>query len=156
MQNALSFVVFGTVAFSLVMSLVMLFTRGSGSMYDQIGEGGLTMEGRSSSEAWEPAPDSPIARAEREQEIRQMLKARSERQVRQGQEPLDVDAELARLIDPAASEDWGTPQRAGADAALGEEVRQLVLARNERRLRQGQEPLDVEAEVERTLRELSA
>jgi hypothetical protein len=30
-----------------------------------------------------------------------------------------------------------------------------VIARNERRLRQGQEPLDVEAEVERQLRDLS-
>jgi hypothetical protein len=33
-------------------------------------------------------------------------------------------------------------------------VRQLVVARNERRLRQGKAPLDVEEEVERQLREL--
>jgi hypothetical protein len=33
-------------------------------------------------------------------------------------------------------------------------VRQLVIARNERRIARGQEPLDVEAEVERQLREL--
>jgi hypothetical protein len=33
-------------------------------------------------------------------------------------------------------------------------VRQLVIARNERRLRQGKEPLDVEAEVARRLRDL--
>jgi hypothetical protein len=32
--------------------------------------------------------------------------------------------------------------------------RQLVIARNERRSRRGQEPLDVEAEVERQLRSL--
>ena len=31
-----------------------------------------------------------------------------------------------------------------------------MVARNERRLRQGKEPLDVEAEVERQLRELGA
>ncbi len=31
----------------------------------------------------------------------------------------------------------------------------MVVARNERRLRQGAEPLDVEAEVARTLAELS-
>ena len=37
---------------------------------------------------------------------------------------------------------------------LREEVRQLVIARNERRLRQGKEPLDVEAEIERQLRDL--
>jgi hypothetical protein len=33
-------------------------------------------------------------------------------------------------------------------------VRQLVVARNERRARKGKEPLDVDAEVERQLREL--
>ena len=38
--------------------------------------------------------------------------------------------------------------------AAREEVRQLVVARNERRARQGKEPLDVEQEVERQLREL--
>ena len=37
---------------------------------------------------------------------------------------------------------------------LAEEVRQLVVARNERRIRQGKEPLDVDEEVERQLREL--
>ena len=43
---------------------------------------------------------------------------------------------------------------AGADSALREEVRQLVVARNERRVRRGEDPLDVEVEVERQLREL--
>ena len=37
---------------------------------------------------------------------------------------------------------------------LRDEVRELVLAANERRQRRGQPPLDVEAEVERRLREL--
>jgi hypothetical protein len=40
------------------------------------------------------------------------------------------------------------------DPGLREEVRQLVIARNERRLRQGKEPLDVEAEIDRQLRDL--
>ncbi len=156
MQNALSFVVFGTVAFSLVMSLVMLLMRGGGSMYDQIGQGGLSMDERQSHEGWEPAPDSPVAQAEREQEIRQMLKARSERRQRLGEEPIDIDAELARLTDPDNAREPSGASSAGTDAGLSEEVRQLVLARNERRLRRGEEPLDVEAEVQRTLRELSA
>jgi hypothetical protein len=43
---------------------------------------------------------------------------------------------------------------AGEDPQLRAEVRQLVIARNERRARQGKEPLDVDAEVERKLREL--
>jgi hypothetical protein len=41
-----------------------------------------------------------------------------------------------------------------ADPGLREEVRQLVQARNERRGRQGKPPLDVEAEVDRQLRDL--
>jgi NAD-specific glutamate dehydrogenase len=41
-----------------------------------------------------------------------------------------------------------------ADPALVEEVRQLVVARNERLLRQGKEPLDVEAEIARQMEEL--
>ncbi|MGE5636154.1 MAG: hypothetical protein ACM3UV_04330 [Nocardioidaceae bacterium] len=40
------------------------------------------------------------------------------------------------------------------DAALAEEVRQLIVAANERRARQGEPPLDVEDEVERRLRAL--
>ena len=62
--------------------------------------------------------------------------------------PLDVEAELGRLL--------AEPQAGGAgiDPGLVEEVRQLVVARNERRARQGKEPLDVDEEVQRQLREL--
>ena len=42
-----------------------------------------------------------------------------------------------------------------ADPALVAEVRDLVIARNERRERMGKEPLDVEAEVARQLRDLA-
>ncbi len=42
----------------------------------------------------------------------------------------------------------------GDDKVLREEVRQLVVARNERRERQGKKPLDVEKEIERQLRDL--
>jgi hypothetical protein len=147
-QNGLTFVVFGTVAFSLVMSLLFLVTRGKDNLYDQIGQGGLTRE--SDYAAQSPQPTSAAARAEREQEIRQMLRARSDRLQRRGEAPLDVEAELARLLaeEPARA---APKQR---DRSLVEEVRQLVLARNERRERQGLEALDVETEVQRTLEEL--
>lgn len=146
-ENGLTFVVFGSVAFSLLMSLLFLVTRGSDNMYDQIGQGGISREGDYGGSAPAPTADSPAARAEREQEIRQMLNARSERLVRRGQPALDVDAELARLL--AGEQGPGTH-----DAGLVSEVRQLVVARNERRLRQGLEPLDVDTEVTRTLAEL--
>lgn len=145
--TGLNFVVFGTVGFSVVMSILFLVTRGSDSMYDQIGAGGISRESDYSGGPAGPPLDSPAARAEQEQEIRQMLKARSDRLVRNGDPALDIDAEVARLLTPSEHSDQH-------DAALLAEVRQLVLARNERRVRKGMEPLDVEAEVERTLGEL--
>lgn len=77
--------------------------------------------------------------AERDDEIRQLLEARNERRVRRGEDPVDVDAELARLTKPAV------------DPELREEIRQLVVARNHRRMRAGQPPLDVESEIEREI-----
>ena len=64
--------------------------------------------------------------------------------------PLDVDAELGEAARRAAgtTSAWIPSWRA--------EVRQLVVARNERRVRQGKEPLDVDEEVERQLRELES
>lgn len=110
--------------------------------YDQIGRGGLFEE---------PAPkaggvQTVVAAAERDAEIRQMLDARNARRIARGQEPLDVEAELARLIAVPAP---------AADPALVAEVRQLVEARNARRARAGKEPLDVEEEVARQLRDLT-
>lgn len=147
-ENGLTFVVFGTVAFSVVVSLLFLFTRGSDSMYDHIGRGGLSRDSDyGGGGAAGPPPDSAAARAEREREIRQMLGARSDRLVRRGMEPLDIEAELARLLEPEQAE-------GAQDAGLVEEVRQMVVARNERRARQGLAPLDVDSEVARTLEEL--
>src|SRR5271165_6324368 len=125
------------------MSLVFLFSRES--VHDQIGQGGLTREGEMTGAA-APPPDTPASRAERELEVRQMLSARSERLVRAGKPALDIDAEVARLLEPVKPD--------APDRGLTEEVRQLVVARNERRARQGLEPLAVDAEVARTLAEL--
>jgi hypothetical protein len=143
LQSAFPIVVFGTVAVSVVMSLVFLFSRGS--LFDHIGNGGLTGE---SDPYGSPPPvmSGGGSRAEQEMEIRQMLNARSTRMVARGEAALDVEAELARLLAPVA--------RSGHDPGLTTEVRQLVVARNERRVRKGLEPLDVEAEVQRTLTEL--
>jgi hypothetical protein len=143
LQSAFPIVVFGAVALSVVMSLVFLFSRGS--VYDHIGDGGLGQD-REPAGGLGPPADSPASRAEQELEIRQMLRARSDRLVGRGEAPLDIDAEVARLLAPA--------QLGGHDPGLTTEVRQLVVARNERRGRQGLAPLDVDAEVERTLAEL--
>jgi len=148
MQAAFPVVMFGAIALFVLVGIASLLTRRN--LHDQIGQDGL-LTGESHSrlpQATLPVPDAPLLldHGEREVEIRQMLVARSERLVRQGRAPLDIDAELAR-IDGA-----GVPS--AHDPALAEEVRQLVNARNERRRRQGLDTLDVEAEVERTLAEL--
>jgi hypothetical protein len=135
-------VVVGAVVLFVLMGVGSIMA--GGSLYDKIGEGGLSA-GPSSG----PPPNSPQAQAERELEIRQMLQARSERMVRNGQPALDIDAELARLDTAVAGAAVGKH-----DVGLTEEVRQLVVARNERRVRSGEEPMDVEQEVARTLAEL--
>jgi hypothetical protein len=137
----------GSVALLLLVVMAFLLTGGNASAYEQIGAGGIAREEDYAGGAPPASPDSPAAQAEREREIRQMLVARSERLVRGGKPALDVDAELARLLD--AEQETRPP-----DAGLLAEVRALVVARNERRARQGQEPLDVEREVARTLEEL--
>jgi hypothetical protein len=145
-ENGFTFVVFGTVAFSLLMSVLFLVTKGNDSLYDQIGQGGISRE-EDAPGGEGLQPEGGAARAEQEEEIRQMLGARNERLLRRGEPAIDIDAEVARLLQDAA------PPKSH-DAGLVEEVRQLVIARNERRLRQGLEELDVDSEVERTLQEL--
>lgn len=148
--NAFAFAVFGVVSVSVIVSLLLLSSRAGGSVYEEIGRGGISREGEYSGGAGAPVPDSPAAQAEREQEMRQMLSARSERLVRRGQPALDIDAEIACLLGAEQGGRASNPH----DSALLAEVRQLVTARNERRIRQGLEPLDVDGEVLRTLQEL--
>ncbi len=96
------------------------------------------------------APPTPVDPAVQAAEVRQMLEAKSQRQVQRGEAPLDVEAETERLLAEAER-----PRGSDAiDAELRAEVHQLVVARNERRLREGLAPFDVEAEVERQLADL--
>jgi hypothetical protein len=125
----------------------IVFATGAGGAFKQIGKGPLAME--------QDFPQSSggsihaVSAEVREEEIRQMIQARSDRGVAKGREALDVDAEVEKLL---ASESSGSGL--GGDRALREEVRQLVVARNERRRRQGKEPLDVDREIDRQLSEL--
>jgi hypothetical protein len=137
-ESALGTVLLVVVAVGGLVAIALVLT--SASAYDRIGRGGLSLRDGSDLPAAKPPP--AMAAAERDEEIRQMLEARNARRVRQGKEPLDVEAEAARLKAPAA------------DPGLEAEVRQLVVARNERRARQGKPPLDVEAEVRRQLTQL--
>ena len=130
---------FGTVLIVVAVIAVVVAVVsnwGTGRIYSGLGrDGGLEMTRE---------PSVPSSGPEVQEEIRQMLEAKSQRRVARGEPELYVDAELAELTRPAATSDPG----------LREEIRQLVVARNERRLRQGKQPLEVDAEVERQLREL--
>src|SRR5882757_9094273 len=106
----------------------IVFARGAGGALKEIGKGPLAIE--------QDFPQSSGASVQevsaevREEEIRQMIQARSDRGVAKGREALDVDAEVEKLL----ASDTGGPGLAG-DKGLREEVRQLVVARNERRQR---------------------
>jgi hypothetical protein len=116
---------------------------GRAGLYEGIGKGAFSLDEPDRPRG--PAPGSPQAQAEAAAEIRQLVEAKSARREMRGEAPLDVEAEISALTQPATR----------VDDELRDEVRQLVIARNERRLRQGKEPLDVEAEVERQIRDLS-
>jgi hypothetical protein len=130
---------FGTIliAVSLLAVVVAAISYwGSGRIYTGLGRGDLELE--------RDRPVAAASAAEAQEEIRQMLQAKSDRRAARGEVPIDIDAEMASLMRGPST----------TDPALRDEVRQLVVARNERRLRQGKEPLDVETEVERQLRDL--
>jgi hypothetical protein len=138
-----------------VLPLAAALFAGAFGLLDQLGKGGLSLEDKPlpARPASVPSPSDPGSRLEREQEIRQLVEARRDRQLRRGEPPVDVEAEVARLlaidVEPGSEEER-------QDLALREEVRQLVIARNERRLARGEVPLDVEAEIDRQLRDIGA
>ena len=136
---------FGTVLIAVAVVAIVIACLsyvGSGSIYRDLGRTGMSLDEPDMRP--EPAAGSSAAHAEAQEEIRQMLEAKSARREARGDTPLDIDAELDALAAPVPV----------ADAGLRDEVRQLVLARNARRVRRGEEPLDVEPEVERQLRAL--
>ena len=123
----------------------IVFATGASGALKQIGKGDFAID----QDMQHGGSAAPVSAAVREEEIRQMIQARSDRGVRKGRKALDVDKEVEKLL---ASEKPG-PGLAG-DRELREEVRQLVVARNERRKRQGKDELDVDREIERQLRDL--
>lgn len=95
---------------------------------------------RVSGESGGGAPtDEAAERRARDEEIGQMLEARAYIRARRGEQ----DGTAQDAVAPPATDD-----------GLREEVRQVVVAGNERRARMGEPPLDVEAEVERRLARL--
>jgi hypothetical protein len=138
-QEAFTYMIWIVVVLGSLAAVITLAT--SGKNYEQIGKGGLFND----EDGPRASPHAAIASsgAERDAEIRQLLEARNLRRARRGEQPQDVETELAALTRPAI------------DAGLLGEIRDLIEARNARRIRQGREPLDVEAEVARRLDDLT-
>ena len=128
----------------------LTFALGAASAFQQIGKGQFSVE----FEHDLPQPVTRLGRRARPPRSARRRCARCSRprptaSGQRGEAPIDVDGGAR-----AAPGRGGGRRAAGDDPQLREEVRQLVVARNARRERQGEEPLDVEAEVERQLREL--
>jgi hypothetical protein len=136
------------IVFTTIPIALLTFVLGAKNALDQVGKGQFSVEYESDLPSKITDSDAEAGPAAREDEIRQLLEAKAYRQRTRGEKPVDVTAELNRLLTEAPA----VP--AGTDPQLAAEVRQLVVARNERRARHGKEPLDVEQEVERQLREL--
>jgi hypothetical protein len=135
----------------IVAPLATVLFAGSWGLMDELGKGGLAFD----EPPPRPAPSRPVtpmARAERETEIRQMVQARHDREAARGDSPVEVDREVQRLL--ALGEEMEPGADAEDDALLRAEVRQHVVARNDRRMARGEPPLDVEAEVRRALSDL--
>lgn len=120
----------------------------SGPLWQNLGKGRFAIEQELPPSRGLGAPQPPPDRELQETEARQMLEAKSYRAQQRGEAPLDVEAEVTRLLDS----DTAAPP--AIDEQLRDEVRQLVRAQNERRMRRGEAPLDVAAETERQLADL--
>jgi hypothetical protein len=134
------------VIFAIAVPLAALAFFGAGTALKGVGKGRFSVQFEQDLD--QKPVEAPTSSAVREAEVRQMVEAKAYRQQERGEDPVDVDEEVRRLLDEGTAADLGT------DPTLVTEVRQLVIARNERRQRRGEEPLDVDAEVERQLREL--
>jgi hypothetical protein len=126
---------------------LIAFAR-TGPLWESVGKGPFAIEQEMPPPSRLAQPEPPVDRRLQETEARQMLEAKSYRRRQRGEAPLDVEAEVARLLD--------APGAAGPaiDEKLRAEVRQLVVARNERRMRRGEQPLEVEVEIDRQLADL--
>ncbi|MFL5843892.1 MAG: hypothetical protein ACJ762_04295 [Solirubrobacteraceae bacterium] len=140
MQDAFGIVIFVVVGVAIVAAIYAAV--GSGALYKQIGRGGMSLD---RDEDHPRSFSAAVSQAVADEEIRQMLTAKNARREARGQEPVDIESELARLKAPA-----------GIDPQLRAEIRSLVIARNARRERQGKPPLDVDDEVRRQVEELGS
>ena len=132
----------------LALPIALIAFARTGPLWESVGKGPFAIEQEMPPPSRLAQPEPPVDRRLQATEARQMIEAKSYRRRQRGEAPLDVEAEVTRLLD--------APGAAGPaiDEKLRAEVHQLVVARNERRMRRGEEPLDVATETERQLADL--
>jgi hypothetical protein len=127
----------------VVLPIAAIAFARSGPLWRSIGRGPMSID-QDLPPGGPRAPAGRVDPAIQAAEARQMIEAKSYRRERRGERPLDVEAEVRELLEPAGA-------AASVDEELRAEVRRLVVAGNERRLRRGEAQLNVEEETERQL-----
>ena len=129
------------------------FSR-SGKGLEELGKGTFAIDREEpSKQGGAPPPQDP---AEQEAEVRQMVEASAWRRRQRGEEAIDTDAEIQRLLSggEVAGDSGGAESTEDPETRqIREEIRQLIEANNERRERRGEAPRDVGEAVERRPRE---
>jgi hypothetical protein len=128
----------------IVLPIAAIAFARSGSAWGDLGKGPFSI-GQESPPPPTGSDSAAAVDAVRAAEVRQMIEAKSYLRQRRGGTPIDVEAEVALVLESVSAGGEGIREE------LWTEVRQMVLARNERRLRRGEAPLDVEAETQRQL-----
>src|SRR4051794_40350658 len=100
----------------------LTFALGAGRALDQVGKGQFSVEVEQDLPQKMVDSGADLSPAGRRSEIRQLLEAKAYRQRERGETPLDVEAEVERLMQSEAG-----ARRSEPDAALRAEVRQLVV-----------------------------
>ena len=139
MQEAFGVVIFAVVAIASVVALITFAV--SRKAYDDIGRGTFAMRDEVPTPA-PPRPRPPPWPSATTRSASCWLPATTAARAGARRRWTSTQ-ELKRLTGPVV------------DPGLRDEVRQLVIARNDRRQRAGKAPLDVDAEVERQLHELN-
>ena len=145
MQDAFGIVIFVVVGIGAVIAIVSLFGRGR--LYDDIGRGGLSI-----GEDRDMRPRASVEPAAGGADPRPSATTRSARCSRRATPAGPPRAARRSMSRPSSRSSPG--RRRSRDPEILEEVRTLVQARNARRIARGEEPLDVDAEIARQLRDL--
>ncbi len=132
----------------------------SGKGLKELGKGQFSIDRDDDLGSGMTAADSPAAaEKERAEEVRQMIEAADFRSRARGEGRLDVEKEIERLLagegQEESADEPAADRPADVDTGVRAEIRQLVVSNNERRVRRGEEPLDVESEVDRRMAEWS-